>query len=1143
SIQVENDVPELSAMEEPLTVYEDGLDTAAGDESDGIGGGVTDVTINLASLVADGADEDVTYTLLDNLSYQPTGLTSDGKQVSYSVTGNVLTAATVDNTVFTFTLDPLTGNAVFDLIDQLDHTGAGDDEMLSINDLGQFVQVEDADGDVKDFSGLLSIQVENDVPQLVPIIATMAVQEDALGHDYPDVDNAENNVDADFALGNIDETGDTDQASYDLSALVETGADEELRWSLINPYDEGGEASYASQYTSQGQTVYYHLVEGTIIATTSSTAPVSLDVENIFTFSVDEVTGEATFNLNDQLNHPDGSGDEANLTIDDLGQFVRATDSDGDSVDLDDKIHIDVENDVPETAVTGVQYFVSEYAGYDNIIGTYELDENGNPINPGILIGSTNEAAGAGMGENEHSVGEWVEGTKVFLIADGGNQLGDLTNATLGFAETGATDGSPAYVLTIDGIPSAVPVYYMDVALNADGQEHFKDENGNFLNEVPAEGGEIRIEDLSLGDADYDDTVLRVETGLVVDEANLPNGTDPNSALLTVHGNILTGEGMLQIMPGADEPGTLTVTSQIINPENTGAVIPGSEQTIFLDGDHSQSITVSSEAGTLVVYGDGEWEYTLTNNTLMHPDNDPGGHDNSDGDSDRGAQDQVQDIFNLIYEDTDGDTVTPQIIININDDGPEIGEPQFAILANEAGTSLVADLAIDFGADEAGTMNLNPHMDNIGEENTVLDNNGEVMTYQGHALHWLQNPDGSWSAVADMKHEDDEHEDDYGDRSSTTETQNPLPIFTVALEEDSGGVYTGNYTVILHEELDGGQSNEEFSLDFTKGGGHSTNREFVRGDVRINITAEDPDGADPGNVNWSGQGMGVGNAFINEDTDKVQGEDVPLGSEVLIFNFTGTETGEVFLLNSATFGLDHLDHYDQGADDDIPEVAIWTAYGYEADGVTETVVGTGEVTGQLQGSTWKSDQELTIDENNTSGGFYRVEFTAETTNPEGYRVTQLDGSYEESTPQDVTLSFVVDGEDADGDAFDQQTFDVTFDGEGDIVGTDADEVIVGSSDDDVIYGGGGDDMIFGGEGTDEIYGEDGDDTLLGGTEDPPVDPTDPPEEGDDIIFGGDGADTFDTSEEDAGEVQDYEPDPPPVGDDDELADLVPPVIP
>ncbi|MBU1453936.1 MAG: retention module-containing protein, partial [Proteobacteria bacterium] len=109
SFLIVDDVPELSAMEEPLTVYEDGLDTAAGDESDGIGGGVTDVTINLASLVADGADEHVTYTLLDNLSYQPTGLTSDGKQVSYSVTGNVLTAATVDNTVFTFTLDPFTG--------------------------------------------------------------------------------------------------------------------------------------------------------------------------------------------------------------------------------------------------------------------------------------------------------------------------------------------------------------------------------------------------------------------------------------------------------------------------------------------------------------------------------------------------------------------------------------------------------------------------------------------------------------------------------------------------------------------------------------------------------------------------------------------------------------------------------------------------------------------------------------------------------------------------------------------------------------------------------------------------------------------------------------------------------------------------
>ena len=691
-VSVQDDIPVIDQKGILIAVQEDALGNTGDtdDASTGIledpAGDVEQVSGNLAHLVSSGADEALTFGLTDVPVDFETGLTSHNNEVTYAVAGGTLTASAAGVTVFTFSVDA-NGDYTFDLEDQLDHSRAGDAETLSFN-LGSFVEATDYDGDAVTLDGLIGISVENDVPSVVEKGITLSVQEDALGN-AGDADDA--------SLGLLDSAGDVEHVTGNLASLVAApGADEPVSFSLADvPVD------FESGLTSHGNEVIYAVAGNTL---TASAAGVT-----VFTFTVD-ANGDYTFDLEDQVDHnqPDnseisnsGSGDAATLTFD-LGSFVTATDADGDTVTLDGLVNISVENDVPVAENTGTSFFVSEYAGFNNVIGTYVLDEFGNPVNAQLLIASSNTAADGGMGENEHQLGAYDAGTKFFIIADGRNTLGDLTGKSLNFVANAGP--GPAWVLEIDGSTAySAPVYYMDVALNADGQEHFKDENGSFLNAVPAEGGEIRIEDLSLGDADYDDTVLRVEMGPVVDEANLSDGTDPDTAALIVHGNLFSGMGGVKLTIGADEPGTLTVASESVTLNNDGTI--GSSQNLILDGT-GDFITVLSEAGTLIVNDDGTWAYTLTDNTLVHPDNDPGGNDHSDGDSDRGTGDQVQDIFDLTFTDADGDQVAPQIVININDDGPEANEDTRGLHASveEDDMSLV-DGDLSDGINEDGSIN------------------------------------------------------------------------------------------------------------------------------------------------------------------------------------------------------------------------------------------------------------------------------------------------------------------------------------------------------------------------------------------------------------------------------------------------------
>ena len=222
SVNVDDDMPVLTAATETKTVYEDLLSGGNPDTPPNPVGASTIATGTLAGLVSVGADQPGFFSFI-TMNGLPSQNTSNGAPVlgttSASLAGGPLDTLTTfvesngtpgfqsgaggDRQVYTFVItDPATGAYTFTLLDQLDH-GLGadnfDDATLAI-ELGVLLNYTDADGDSILLTGRVPIVVENDVPTAVsPADATLV---NALGRSFTgtldlvngDVDN---NVGAD----------------------------------------------------------------------------------------------------------------------------------------------------------------------------------------------------------------------------------------------------------------------------------------------------------------------------------------------------------------------------------------------------------------------------------------------------------------------------------------------------------------------------------------------------------------------------------------------------------------------------------------------------------------------------------------------------------------------------------------------------------------------------------------------------------------------------------------------------------------------------------------------------------------------------------------------------------------------------------
>ncbi len=283
------------------------------------------------------------------------GLTSKGETVYYFQDGNSIVARAGSGAglrdIFTLTVDSATGQAIFNLNDQLDHnpppegTLADDDDTLDINNLGQYLQVKvtDKDGDSAslNLADRLTITVEDDIPKfaLPEEGLSLLVHEDALptGNLEPGANPAQVAT-AVFQLGDI----------LSQPGVVLTGADEPVsfNYKVVIP------DTLPNDLTSQGEDVWFWVNQNGVLEAKAGDRVV-------FTLEVDKHSGEATFTLLDQLDHPappEGIlANDYDLLSLDLGQFVQAgvVDYDGDTVytTMDGLITVQIEDDIPRLAL------------------------------------------------------------------------------------------------------------------------------------------------------------------------------------------------------------------------------------------------------------------------------------------------------------------------------------------------------------------------------------------------------------------------------------------------------------------------------------------------------------------------------------------------------------------------------------------------------------------------------------------------------------------------------------------------------------------------------------------------------------------------------------------------------------------------
>jgi T1SS-143 domain-containing protein len=229
-ITVDDDSPIATATQLTGTVDEDGVveNVSVGiQKGDGVPGGTGDVagevvsaTGNVGTLFQSGADEPLSYQMLNSFAaLTAQGLTSGGTALSYSVqlAGGVYTltatAGPGGNTVFTFTLNAATGAYNFTLVDQLDHptlnglTGDNTENDLAIN-LSSIIQATDFDGDsVGAGANGLVITVDDDMPVINSVTTPLQVDNDATpsatGNFDFDIGADENSDNDDIAVSNF----------------------------------------------------------------------------------------------------------------------------------------------------------------------------------------------------------------------------------------------------------------------------------------------------------------------------------------------------------------------------------------------------------------------------------------------------------------------------------------------------------------------------------------------------------------------------------------------------------------------------------------------------------------------------------------------------------------------------------------------------------------------------------------------------------------------------------------------------------------------------------------------------------------------------------------------------------------------------
>ena len=248
-------------------------------------------------------------------------------------------------------------------------------------------------------------------------------------------------------------------------------------------------------------------------------------------------------------------------------KVTNVTGGNFEAVDFDDadiNINVDSPSINLKVGITGEYtnvYFDSDHAGFSNSLLTYELDENGKPTNPKLIM--LNSDDGLSTGDLLASFGN--PDIKFLLIADGADKVTDLLGASLSFDNT--TD-YPKLIVDGQEIDQAITIF-QDKEFNIDGKEHFVIEDNNDGTQT------IKIEDLpNNGDKDFDDLIITTER-VVNNDIDVTEGFDGYYVidLKDENGNVIIAQEDIEV--------TLTYT---------GTAIDGQ--------DYSKEVTVTIPKGS-----------------------------------------------------------------------------------------------------------------------------------------------------------------------------------------------------------------------------------------------------------------------------------------------------------------------------------------------------------------------------------------------------------------------------------------------------------------------------------------------------------------------------------------------------------------
>jgi T1SS-143 domain-containing protein len=790
-LSIDDDMPVIGEPETGM-VDEEGINGNAGDSypsgdmsgEDTVANGK--LNIDWGADNNNDADSEFDRSVVFADQQAPQGLTADGEPVSYRISDDdpsqLIAYTGVPGTdsyseVFTVSLsDEAEGSYTFTLLGNLDHPEENTEDNIDLS--FEFIAT-DSDGDSA--TGSFTVVVDDDAPVASGESVEFTVDEDDIKTALSD-GNRPNDGDADGSFtGNPLNPFDHGPAnvSGSVASLVSFGADGAGSFTLSTDFS----ALLAQNLTSQGEPLSYSLDGNTLIAEAGG--------RKVFTLTL-EANGDFVFALHDQLDHPEGNG-ENNLPLD-LSSVIVAKDADGDAITLESGFVINVTDDVPEEASLLPEVgIVEEEALLPG--GNQELNDFILQIGP-ITIpydGWPDTAIATGSLENQVSVGAdepatfSLSGDVTSLIAQnltsGGEPLNYVLDGNTLLAFVGDQNApTPVFTLTLEnnGDYTFTLMGALDHAGGDNGENLLGIDFSSIIVVTDADGDQLTL-DKGFYIKVVDDSPVVGENSTVKLDDDVLDGGNPNGPGDNV--DSANASGTLSHSFGADGGQISWLTSGAPNGFTYEA--DGDNLLVKQDGETVLTLTLNPETG----------DYTVTQNApIDHKDN--------------GKNNENNQVFKVSYlvTDGDGDTAKGELKINVDDDTPVIGEQITATVDDEglvdgieAGpgdeitgtggdeTSFTGNLAFSTGADQPGAVDfaaMDGQTGTVGTETVIYSWDGNVLT-----------------ATVDG-----------GDRAGTE-------LFTVTVTDAE----TGEYTVslldnILHKTLnglDGDDTENNASVDLT----------------------------------------------------------------------------------------------------------------------------------------------------------------------------------------------------------------------------------------------------------------------------------------------------------------------------------------